>query len=274
MRENIIQELLEKVKSNKKYQSISDEIVLNEIKNYLEKNPIDKITKENISEIRNQLHKSYSSFQTKKKNKIKKYLEELKQNPNNLDITNKLLSVTLSTKERLPYYKEIYKQIFEITGTPKSITDLGAGFNIFSFPLMHLNNLTYYSYDIDEEDIIIINDYIKIMKKNGLIGEAKILDLRNKEKISHLPYIDVIFLFKLIDIIDKENHKPGEELIKQLTKKTRYIVASFATKTITRKKMNYPNRKWFELMLNRLNLDFKKFNTDNEVFYIIYHSQL
>ena len=33
--------------------------------------------------------------------------------------------------------------------------------------------------------------------------------------------------------------------------------------------MNKPKRKWFELMLERNNLKFKKFKTDNEVFYVI-----
>ena len=78
-------------------------------------------------------------------------------------------------------------------------------------------------------------------------------------------------MFKLIDLIDKQNHKPSEELITNLfkNKKTKFIVASFATKTLTRKSMNHPNRKWFELMLKRNNLKFNSFNTNNEIFYII-----
>jgi len=82
-------------------------------------------------------------------------------------------------------------------------------------------------------------------------------------------FSDVIFLFKVIDIIDKKNHKHSEQLIKQLLQKTKFIVASFATKTITRKNMNFPNRKWFELMLNRNSIKFKNIKTDNEIYYII-----
>ena len=267
--DNLTQNILTQVKQNKKYKSISDIIVLNEIKNYLGKNRITKISKQDIKEIRNSLHKSYASFQTKKKNKIQKYLDELKQNTNNPEITNKLLSITLSTKERLNNYKKIYKEIFNITGKPKIILDLGAGFNVFSFPLMNLSMAEYYSYDINETDINHLNQYFQIMKSQGLYGKAGILDLRDSREISSLPSSDMTFLFKVIDIIDKENHKQSEELLKQLIKKTKFIIASFATKTITRKSMNFPNRKWFELMLDRNNLKFQTITTDNEIFYVI-----
>jgi len=273
MENQIINELLKQVKQNKKYSGVSDEIVLNEINSYLNKNKITKITKQDIKEIRSQLHKSYASFQTKKKNKISNYLNELRVNINNKKdlskTTNKLLGVTLSTKERLNNYEFIYREIFKITGKPDKIIDLGAGFNLFSYPLMHLDRLIYYSYDINEADIKYLSQYYEIMKSKGLSGKAAILDLRDLGQISKLPLTDIVFLFKVIDVIDKDNHKPSEELIKLLIKKTKFIVASFATKTLTRKQMNFPNRKWFELMLERNNLKFQIINTDNEIFYVI-----
>ncbi len=267
--DNLTKEFMKQVKSSRKYNTISDEIVLREIRDYLIKNPIKEITKQDIKKIRNQLHLSYASFQTKKKKKIKDYLSELRQNPNDISITDKLLSVTLSTKERLDNYREIYTKIFQITGKPKTITDLGCGFNPFSYPFMGLKELTYYAYDINEQDIDCLNEYFKIMGQRGLKGGAGILDLRDLRQISKLPFTHIIFLWKIIDIIDINNHKPGESLIKQLTSKTKFIAASFATKTITGKQMNFPERKWFELMLKRNNLAFKTLKTNNEIFYVI-----
>ena len=76
----------------------------------------------------------------------------------------------------------------------------------------------YFAYDIDDEDINFLNDYFDIMKKHGLKGKAAILNLKNKSKVSKLPNSDIIFLFKVIDILDKSenNHKTSEQLIKQL----------------------------------------------------------
>jgi len=274
---DLTNQLLKKIKSNKKYKNIADSVVKKEIKEYLKSNPNaakeTKPSKQTIKEIRAILHKSYSSFQTKKKNKIGKYLEELKtliseqgSKSQILKITNKLLSLTLSTKERLNNYQSIYKQIFKITGKPKTIIDLGSGFNPFSYPLMKLSSLTYLGYDIDTKDINYLNKYFKIMKSQGPTGKAKILDIRNLKKISNLPSSDIIFMFKLLDLFTP---KVSENIIKSLIKKTKFIVASFPTKTITRKPMNFPKRKGFELMLKRNNLNFKTIKTDNEVFYVI-----
>jgi len=262
-------EILESVKKHKKYQSISDEIVIDEIKKYLRSNPnVTHIDKQLIKDIRKELHLSYASFQTKKKSKRKKYLEALKKNTDE-ELTKKLLSITLSTKERLKDYKQLYRQIFKITGKPKSIIDLGCGLNPVSYPFMNIKKVDYFAYDIDEDDMRFLNDYFKIMKSHGLNGKAAILNLRNLKQVANLLSTDIIFLFKVIDIIDKKDHKLSEQLIKKLIPKTKFIVASFATRTLTRKKMNFPRRKWFELMLQRNNLDFQTIEKENEIYYII-----
>jgi len=278
----MIEKILKKVKSHKKYKNIADKIVLDEIKKYLKSNPISRedaskktlgvLDKQTIKGIRANLHKTYSSFQTKNKAKANIYLEELKKTKTKkqlFETTDKLLSLTLSTKERLNDYSKIYRQIFKITGEPRKIIDLGAGLNPFSYPYMGLKKLTYYSYDINTEDIKFLNKYFKLIP--DLNGKAEIFDVKNA-RVSKLPKADVVLMFKLIDILDIKDHKPSEQLITNLFKqnKTKFIVASFATRTLTRRKMNYPKRKWFELMLSRNNLKFFKFQTDNEVFYVVW----
>jgi len=115
---------------------------------------------------------------------------------------------------------------------------------------MNLKQLTIYSYDIDEDDKQFLNNYYKIMKKTGLNGKAAIWNLRDLKEISNLPSSDIIFLFKIIDLIDKKHKKISEQLITTLmkNKKTRFIVASFATKTLTQRPMKLTKRKEFELM--------------------------
>jgi len=277
---SLTQEILQKVKQNKKYKTISNEIILNEIENYLKSNPqqktLNKINKQTIKHIRAKLHKLYTSYQTKNKKNQDAYLQELKTSVNKksktqlLKTTNKLLSLTLSTKERLVDYQNIYKQIFKITKKPKTILDLGCGFNPFSYPYMALEKVTYYAYDIDNQDIKFLNNYFKIMNSQGLNTKTKafILDIRNPKRVSSLPNSDIVFMFKLIDLLTT---KQSEQIILFLLKKqkTKFIIPSFALKTITRKSMNKPKRKWFELMLSRNNLKFQTFQTDNELFYVV-----
>ena len=63
-----------------------------------------------------------------------------------------------STRERIKYYKEIFKKIFEITGKPKKILDLGCGSNPLSYFYLGCNP-EYYACDLGQDYINIINEF-------------------------------------------------------------------------------------------------------------------
>ena len=171
----------------------------------------------------------------------------------------------------MDFYPLIYKKIFENIGKPNKIIDLGGGLNAFSlvFSKFDLKNLEYYSYDINERDSELVNRFLKLEK---IGGKAEILDLSRIENYNRLEKAEVCFMFKFIDTIerDKKGHKFAEEIIKFiLNNKTRFIVASFSTRTLGGKNMNFPYKGWIERMLerNKMNFDILKF--ENEIFYII-----
>ncbi len=271
MENKIPKEFIEKIKENKKYQSISDDIVIKEIQNYMRKYQADTDEiyddKFAIKVIRKELHRLYSSYQTKGKKKRDEILKNLKKD--DLSTINKILETTLATKERMPNYSTIYQKIFKITGNPKSIIDLGCGLNPVSIPYMNLSSIKYHCYDIDESDIVFLN---KLFKKINVDGKAKILDARDLDELAKLSKSDVIFMFKLYDLIVPKNRKLkkiGEEIINLLMTKTNHLVASFATKTLTRKSMKLPRRIGFEMMLDRNQLAYELIETDNEIYYVI-----
>ncbi|MFH1358918.1 MAG: hypothetical protein ABIH37_03465 [archaeon] len=275
-----IKDFVKKIKQNKKYNSISDDIVEKEINNYIRKFNADLYDdKFALKKIRKELHRLYSSYQTKGKRKRDDYLKELElilhkqgQTSQLLEVTKKILSTTLSCNERFENYPTLYNEIFKITKKPKTILDLGAGLNPVSYSFMNLTKLKYYSYDIDLEDIKFLNKFFKIMKPKGLNGKASELDIRDLNKVSKLPSSDVIFMFKVYDLIipkNKKKKKIGEELIKLLLEKSKYLVVSFATKTLTRKSMKLPRRIGFEMMLDRNQIKHKLIETNNEIFYVI-----
>jgi 16S rRNA (guanine(1405)-N(7))-methyltransferase len=270
MEDRLINIFLIEIKKNKKYSTLADEIVIEEIKEYLEKNKeVNDINRQSIKEIRKSLHRLYSSYIRGKKSKKTKLLDELKDNPDDPELIKKILSTSLSSKERLKDYKDIYKQIFILTGKPKSILDLGCGLNPLSFIFMDLDCLEYHAYDIDTEDIGLLNNFFKTMKDRGLNGSASILNIKNLKDVLNLPRADMVFLWKIIDLINTKNDKPGEELIKILMKKTDHLVVSFSTKTLSGKNMFLPRRKGFEMMLKRIGLSFDYIKFSNEIFYVI-----
>ena len=133
---------------------------------------------------------------------------------------------------------------------------------------MGLGGLNYYAYDIDKADMSFINEYFYTMK-DKISGKAETINLASisEEEIQKLPKVDVCFMFKLADVLDRKNHKQSEKIITNLNSK--YIVVSFAKKTITGKNMNFPYRGWIERMLERVGLKFEKIEFETEVFYII-----
>jgi 16S rRNA (guanine(1405)-N(7))-methyltransferase len=178
------------------------------------------------------------------------------------EIITHLLATHASTNERLPFYDKVYRQIFAITGKPETVLDIGCGLNPLSYPD---SDATYIGVDIDRNLCSAVDKYFGIA---GIEGECKIVDVKGMEQIRKLPKSDVAFVFKLLELIEKgEGHKLSELLIKALPAK--WVVASFPTMTSSEKPMRQPRRAWIELMLKRLNYEYKTFSIPNEIFYII-----
>jgi len=256
-----IQEATEKIKASKKYRHLSLEFIKQKAEEYAGKNKLAELEEVDLKEIKANLHKMHGSFRIGDK--------KLSQLISGKDY-QKALASNISTRERLEDYDEIYRKIFEITGKPKKIIDLGCGINPVSIPFMKLNHreLEYYAYDINEAEILSLNEFFKLEKING---KAEILDLAGVENIKKLPSCDVCFMFKLVDVLEesKKGHKYSEEIIKILAEKCRFIVASFATRTLGGRKMMFAERGWIERMLNRIGMKFEKLEFENEIFYVV-----
>ena len=102
-------------------------------------------------------------------------------------------------------------------------------------------------------------------EKNKISGKTFVYDLRKIK--DGLPKADLCLLFKVLDVIEDKKHKISREILQKVPCKK--ILVSFSTKKLSGKPMNYPKRKWFERLLQRLNYKFEKFSSDNEVFYLI-----
>jgi uncharacterized protein YlzI (FlbEa/FlbD family) len=157
-----------------------------------------------------------------------------------------------------------------MTGKPKSIIDLGSGINPVScaYYLDKNEKITYHAYEIDERDVDFLNQFFKIVASE-VNGKAEILNLGKIENIKSLPSADICFMFKLVDVIEKNGHKYSEEVIKVLIEKVKFIVLSFPTITVSGKPMKFADRGWIERLLDRINLKYEKFVITNEIFYVI-----
>ena len=236
-----IQEIITKVKQNKKYSSVHDSFVQKNIELVIRRNPnltLDKKKhqKEIIKETRALLRRSVVSF-----------------NPESYNRDN-LLEEHKSTAERLPDYSTLSKIITDIN--PSSILDLGCGLNPLA---LAKKGIEYTAYDIDEK---IIQSVRKFFDEKGIHGKAIVADITQE---SSFPKSDLILILKVVDLLDKKGHKETEKLINKLNGEN--IIISFSTKTLSGKSMNYPQRGWIERLLKRLGYSFSIIKTKNELFY-------
>jgi len=279
----IISQLIQDIKQKKELLPLADRFVKTSLRKHLSQTP-SAVTflqseftfksaryKQIIKQVRRELRQVHSLFQVLDVTQRKPYFQQLLQTkPSStkfLEIHHRILETHSSTKERVSFYPSLYQKIFNLTTKPQILLDLGCGLNPFSFPFMKLSKLTYYAYDINQEETSLLNKYFQFLKKlkPSFQGQAKILDL---SKITKLPSADLAFLWKVTDVLErKKSHKISEQVIVSLPVK--YVVVSFPTITVRGVSMNQPRRKWIELMSSRLGYSFKVLKFQNEIFYLI-----
>src|SRR3989338_854241 len=190
-----------------------------------------------------------------------------------------LLESHASTQERLPIYSELYTKLFAITGAPRVVLDLGCGLNPLSLPLMGFGKKdggSYYAYDIHADQVDLLNAFFDLMQKrmsafnteSAFNGKAEVLDLLDVESVKKLPKADVALLFKVADVLDKnKGHTKSEAVFCAVP--ARFLVVSFATKTMSGKRMTAPRRIWMEWMCDRLGWKYSVIEFENEIFYVV-----
>lgn len=242
--EHILNQLIEEIHSGK-YKDLGIEIVQKEIKKELTNNPslIEKIEKK--------------KFRTPLVKKIKKTLY-----PGiGAFAKTKSSDEHHSTKDR-DY--EILKEVIDNIN-PKSIVDLGCGLNTLNLKEF-TNAKEYYGFEINQTHVDEDNKYLK---ENKIKGEVFCADV---SQLKILPPADCYLLLLFLESYEqKSGHKKAEDLLTRIPSQN--IVVSFSTYTLGGNPMNVPKRRWFELLIDRLEFKYDYVESENEQFYTLHKSE-
>lgn len=258
------QKIISQIKEKKELSGISDGVVERCLRDYLQKNKIslevlsEKEKKFIIKEIRSILRNYVGRFQKTLRKKSSLVVEK-----NYLS----LLRTHSSTEERIQFYPKLIEIIKQMR--PKSILDLGCGLNPIALA-SNFKKTKYFASEINELDLALVQ---KFFEQEKISGETFVYDLKNAE--INLPKTDLCLIFKVLDVIDPSGKKRGtvtRNLLAKINSKT--ILVSFSTKKLSGKRMNHMEREWFERILYREKYFFKKFYSDNELFYLIKKSKV
>jgi len=224
-------DIISEIYNSKKYSSIYQpflERVCNEESVKYKKN------KEIIKAVKNRLHTVYGAFFFDNSVKLADDLINNINNNNDEEIfldsmSEKLMNLNTSSRERLSFIKELYKFIYDNIAHKNinTILDIGCGFNPFSLPFIcesFKNIKSYYAFDIDVNLAKIINKYFDLFNFPQYAGCIDIISETPAQKA------DIAFLFKIIPTVENCKKGRGFEIINNLDAK--YIIVSFPTKTL------------------------------------------
>ncbi len=141
------------------------------------------------------------------------------------DCCRRILSLHASTRERLPILDRFYPAIFEITGKPASILDLGCGLNPLSLPWMGLApGSQYTALDIDSDRIQFLNHYLELA---AFEPRARCQDL-----LVHPPddLAEVGLLLKTSPTLERQEAGVTGLLVEKL--RTPFVVISFSVRSL------------------------------------------
>jgi len=153
------------------------------------------------------------------------------------------LALHSSTRERLSILDQFYTRIFQITGRPGSILDLGCGLNPVALPWMGLApGCRYVALDIDASGIDFVNRYLQLAGFEPLA--------RWQDVLAHPPTdtADVALLLKTSSTLERQEKGATVRLVEAL--RTPYAVVSFAVKSLGGREKGMPAhyRRQFQAM--------------------------
>lgn len=257
-----------------------------------------KKEKEVVNKTKTQLHQIWGAFSDKgiDFDELKKDIKDtVSLDKDIISIFNALLVVHKSSLERLSFVNEFYYRIFEKVGEYKNILDIGCAFNPFSIPFMNLkSNTSYTGIDIDNDEIKFLNWVFKFLEKDitkfdldiNVTFEVdnafslKVLDkfkddkeIKKEKKDNKLVKYDVIFLFKLLPLLELIKKGSSRELLQRLINYNpkAKLVVSFPLKSLSGKDvgMSKHYKTEYTKLFSELGLDYEEIDFDNEVVYVL-----
>lgn len=228
----------------------------------------EKFEKKNLNDYqmlkltRNFLRKIYSSFSSRK------LLGETGKDKDVEWVLNK----HKSTKERLPFYEEIYGKIFEgVDEKEISVVDLGAGINGLSYNYMKkFGKISYLGVEAVGQLVELTNDFFCREKVSVKAIHESLFELEKiKKLIYEMKKPRIVFLFKVIDSLEVMERDYSKKLLLELAGISDRIVVSFATRSLGRRSKFSAQRGWLLKFLDENFIVLKDFELGGERYLVV-----
>jgi 16S rRNA (guanine(1405)-N(7))-methyltransferase len=136
----------------------------------------------------------------------------------------KAMAQHASTRERLPYLGRFYGPIWDVTGRPTSVLDLGCGLHPLGLPWMGISATSYVAIDVDGRVLETVSAFLTT------VGQPYRAEARDLVAAPPVHRADVAFALKLVTTLDRQDPDAAARLVRALD--VGHAVVSFATRTL------------------------------------------
>ncbi len=130
-----------------------------------------------------------------------------------------------STAERVPHLDDFYSGIWEHSGVPGRLIDIGCGLGPLALPWMGIGRATYLATDVDERPLQVVRSFLE------LVGQPHAV--RTMDAVAEPPVtgVDLALLLKLVPTLDRQDADAATRLLSSL--RARHAVVSFPGQSLS-----------------------------------------
>ena len=129
-----------------------------------------------------------------------------------------------STRERAPCLDAFYEPIWDVTGVPRHVLDLGCGLNPLALPWMAIGDAAYHAIDVDEGTLAVARGFLES------VGQPHVVEVRDLVAEVPTETADVALLLKLVTTLDRQDGTAATRLLRGL--RANHAVVSFAARSL------------------------------------------
>ncbi len=266
MDEQQVLRLVQKVQSNRKYQSITSELVHNLAEDALRRGLKGKPA---VKDVRNKLHQIGGAYFNKNPDfqELQQSLSQLPHNPESekfQKFCREAMQTHASTAERIPILESFYKTCLAPIAPVSSVLDLACGLNPLAIPWMPLSDhCSYLACDIYLDMLSFVKGFLEHI---NLPGWAEPCDLTTRVPDQKT---QVAFLLKSIPCLEQVDKQIAGRLLKSL--QTDHILVSFPVRSLGGRKKGMPDfyRKHFYEILPENNWQVQEFHFKTELAFLV-----
>lgn len=129
-----------------------------------------------------------------------------------------------STRERLGSLERFYPNIWERTGVPAAVLDLGCGLNPLALPWMGIGPAAYHAVEVDAGTLETVRGFLHA------IGQPHRVEARDLVAEPSTEPADVALLLKLVTTLDRQDPDGATRVLRGL--RAPHAVVSFAARSL------------------------------------------